>query len=68
MCQYLVISTYTTSLVHKALAYVVEIPVVDHSYFLLVFSCQVMSDSMDCSTPSSLVLHCLLEFAQMHVH
>ena len=27
-----------------------------------------LCDPMDCSTPGSSVLHCLLEFAQIHVH
>ena len=35
---------------------------------LLLFSCSVMSDSMDCSMPGFPVLHHLLEFAQTHVH
>ena len=36
-----------------------------------LYSCSVMFDSvtpMDCSTPGFPVLHCLLEFAQTHVH
>ena len=35
---------------------------------LLLFSLWVISDPMDCSTSGSSVLHCLLEFAQMHGH
>ena len=38
---------------------------------LLLFSCKVMSDSlnpMDCSMPGFLILHYLLEFAQTCVH
>ena len=31
-------------------------------------SCLTLGDPMDCSTPSFPVLHCLLEFAQTHVH
>ena len=31
-------------------------------------SCLTLCDLTDCSTPGSLVLHCLLEFAQAHVH
>ena len=31
-------------------------------------SCQTLFDPMDCSTPGFLVLHHLLEFAQIHVH
>ena len=31
-------------------------------------SCLTLCDPMDCSTPGSSVLHCLLEFAQIHVH
>ena len=31
-------------------------------------SCSTLCDPMDCSTPGSSVLHCLLEFAQTHVH
>ena len=33
--------------------------------------CSVVSNSsypMDCSTPGFPVLHCLLEFAQVHIH
>ena len=31
-------------------------------------SCLTLCDPMDCSTPGSSVLHCLPEFAQIHVH
>ena len=31
-------------------------------------SCSTLCDPMDCSTPGSSVLHCLLEFAQTHFH
>ena len=31
-------------------------------------SCSTLCDPMDCSTPGFPVLHCLLEFAQTHVH
>ena len=31
-------------------------------------SCLTLCDLMDCSTPGFSVLHCLLEFAQTHVH
>ena len=31
-------------------------------------SCPTLWDAMDCSTPGFPVLHCLLEFAQTHVH
>ena len=31
-------------------------------------SCLTLCDPMDCSTPGFPVLHCLLEFAQTHVH
>ena len=31
-------------------------------------SCLTPCDPVDCSTPGSCVLHCLLEFAQIHVH
>ena len=31
-------------------------------------SCQTLCNPMDCSTPGSSVLHCLPEFAQIHVH
>ena len=31
-------------------------------------SCLTICDSMDCSMPGFPVLHCLLEFAQTHVH
>ena len=30
--------------------------------------CLTLGDPMDCSTPASSVLHCLSEFAQIHVH
>ena len=30
--------------------------------------CPTLCDPMDCSTPGFLVLHYLLEFAQIHVH
>ena len=33
---------------------------------LLLFSCEVLSDTTDCSTPDFRVLHYLLEFAQTH--
>ena len=31
-------------------------------------SCLTLCDSVDCSTPGSLVLHCLSEFFHIHVH
>ena len=31
-------------------------------------SCYSLRNFMDCSTPGFPVLHCLLEFAQIHVH
>ena len=34
----------------------------------VVKSCPTVCDPMDCSTPDFLVLHYLLEFAQIHVH
>ena len=41
-------------------------------FFVFVFSaaqsCLTLCDPMDCSTPGFPVLHCLLEFAQTHVH
>ena len=42
----------------------------DVQVYWLLFSSSVVSDCelMDCSTPGSSVLHCLLEFAQIHVH
>ena len=33
-----------------------------------LLSCVTLFDSEDCSTPGSPVLHCLQEFAQIHVH
>ena len=30
--------------------------------------CLTLCDPMDCSMPGFPVLHCLLEFAQIHVH
>ena len=40
------------------------------SVLLLLLSCSVMNlcDPTDCTTPGFPVLHCLLEFAQTHVH
>ena len=38
---------------------------------LLLFvskSCPTLCDPTDCSTPGSFVLHCILEFGQIHVH
>ena len=37
-------------------------------HFLLLFSCSVMSDPMDCSMPGFPVLHHLMELAQTHVN
>ena len=34
----------------------------------VIKSCLTLCDPVDCSTPGSSVLHCLLEFAQIHVH
>ena len=34
----------------------------------LLQSCLTVCDSMDCSPPGSPVLHCLPEFAHVHVH
>ena len=39
-----------------------------HCCCLVTKSCLTLCDPMDCSTPSSAVLHYLLEFAQIHVH
>ena len=36
--------------------------------FSVTKSCLTLCDPMDCSTPGFPVLHCLLEFAQTHVH
>ena len=39
--------------------------------FPLLFNCEVVTSSLrfvDCSVPGSSVLHCLPEFAQIHVH
>ena len=36
--------------------------------FSVAKSCVTLCDPMDCSTPGSSVLHCLPEFAQIHVH
>ena len=35
---------------------------------LIAKSCPTLRDTMDCSAPGFPVLHCLLEFAQIHVH
>ena len=35
---------------------------------LVTQSCSTFRYSMDCNTPGFSVLHCLLEFAQTHVH
>ena len=37
-------------------------------YCSVAKSCQILCNPMVCSTPASPVLHCLLEFAQTHVH
>ena len=37
-------------------------------YCSVVKSCPTLCDHMDCSTPGFPVFHCLLEFAQTHVH
>ena len=37
-------------------------------YCSITKPCQTLCDPMDCSTPGFLVLHCLLELAQTHVH
>ena len=34
----------------------------------LLFSCSVVSDTLDCSMPSFPILHYFLEFAQTHAH
>jgi len=39
-----------------------------YSCCLVTESCLTLCDPMDCSTPGFPVLHCLLEFAQTHVH
>ena len=36
--------------------------------FLVTKSCPTLCDPMGCSTPSSPVIHCLLEFVQIHVN
>ena len=38
------------------------------SYYSVIKSCLALCDSMYCSTPGLPVFHCLLEFAQTHVH
>ena len=38
------------------------------SSFSVAKSCPTLWDPMDCSTPGFPVLHCLLEFAQVHIH
>ena len=45
----------------------------NHHYISACFlsiaqSCSTLWDPVDCSTPGFLVLYCLLEFAQTHVH
>ena len=37
-------------------------------YFSVTKSCMTLCNPVDCSIPSVSVLHCLLEFAQIHVH
>ena len=37
-------------------------------YCSLTQLCSLLCDPMDCSMPAFLILHCLLEFAQNHVH
>ena len=36
--------------------------------WLFTQSCPTLCDPMSCSMPGSSVLHCLLEFAQIHAH
>ena len=38
------------------------------SSVLLLLCCPTLCDPMDCSIPGLPVVHCLLEFAQVHVH
>ena len=40
----------------------------DKSSFIVVKSCPILFDPVDCSTPDFPVLHYLPEFAQTHVH
>ena len=40
----------------------------EHVVAVQSLSCVRLCDSMNCSTPGFPVLHCLLEFAQTHVH
>ena len=50
----------------------VGIPTVEYYTGFVVIvqlpSCPTLCNPMDCSTPGSPVLHCLPEFAQIHVH
>ena len=39
-----------------------------HCCWLVAKSCPTLCDPMNCGMPGFLVLHCLLEFAQIHVH
>jgi len=39
-----------------------------HCCYTVTKSCLTLCNPRDCSTPGSLVLHCLPEFAQVHVH
>ena len=58
----------TLSYLSQQELYKVNIP---HSCFVIVvieLLCPTLGDSMDCSTPGSSVLHCLLKFAQIRVH
>ena len=47
---------------------------IEHLRSQIVFRCSVaklcliLCDPMDCSTPGSSFLHCLLEFGQIHAH
>ena len=58
----------TLSYLSQQELYKVNIP---HSCFVIVvieLLCPTLGDSMDCSTPGSSVLHCLLKFAQIRAH
>ena len=45
-----------------------EISSVSSCCCLVATSCPILCNPVDCNTPGSSVFHCLLEFAQIHVH
>ena len=80
VCVYVYLSLYTYMYVYIHIYIIKYYPdlegnsttvTTDETRGHLLFSCSVMSDSLqphDCSTPGFPVPHCPLEFTQIHVH